>query len=69
VKVFSGSTRIPVRKYAVHNGYAQPTVVWQMPSGFNKSAAYRVVVKNIRKKGTSKRFKARYVVRLFTPTP
>jgi uncharacterized protein YkwD len=69
VRVFRGTTRIPVRKYAVHNGYAQPTVVWQMPSGFNKSAAYRVVVKNIRKKGTTKRFKARYTVRLFTPTP
>lgn len=68
VRVYRNGVRIPVRKYAVRNGYAQPTVVWQMPSGFSKSSAYRVVVKNIRRKGTTKRFKYAYTVRLFTPT-
>jgi uncharacterized protein YkwD len=69
VKVFHGSTRIWVHKYAVHSGYAQPTVVWRMPSGFSKSATYKVVVKNIRRKGSDRRFKHKYWVSLFTPTP
>jgi uncharacterized protein YkwD len=69
VHVYRGATRIPVHKYAVHNGYAQPTVVWQMPAGFSKASAYRVVVTNIRHKGSSKRFKTSYTVRLFTPSP
>jgi uncharacterized protein YkwD len=68
VKVFRGNVRIPVRKYHVENGYAQPTIVWQMPSGISKTSAYRVVVTKIRKKGSSKRFKHAYTVRLFSPT-
>jgi uncharacterized protein YkwD len=68
VRVFRGTTSVPVRKYTVHNGYAQPTVVWQMPSGFSKTGTYRVVVKNIRKRGSTKRYKHSYMVRLFTPT-
>jgi uncharacterized protein YkwD len=69
VRVYRNGVSIPVRKYTVHNGYAQPTLVWQMPSSFSKTSAYTVVVKNIRKKGTTKRFKYSYTVRLFTPTP
>jgi uncharacterized protein YkwD len=69
VKVSNGAGRVPVRKYAVHNGYAQPTVVWQMPAGFSKTSSYRVVVSNIHRKGSSRRFKYAYTVRLFTPTP
>jgi uncharacterized protein YkwD len=69
IRVFRGTTAIAVHKYSVENGYAQPTVVWQMPSGFSKTSTYRVVVRNIRRKGTSKRFKYSYMVRLFTPTP
>jgi uncharacterized protein YkwD len=69
VLVFQGAHRIHVRKYRVENGYAMPTVVWQMPAGFSKTAAYRVVVKNIKKRGSHKRLHKSYVVRLFTPTP
>ena len=69
VRVFRGSTAIAVRKFRVENGYAQPTLVWQMPAGFSKAATYKVVVRNIRQKGTSKRFRYAYMVRLFTPTP
>lgn len=68
LRVFQNGVRIPVRKYAVHNGYAQPTLVWQMPSSISKTGKFRVVVKNIHRKGTHKRFKYRYTVRLFTPT-
>ena len=69
VRVFRGTSRVYVHKYAVHNGYAQPTIVWQMPSGFAKTGTYRVVVSNIHKKGTTRRYKMSYLVRLFTPTP
>jgi hypothetical protein len=68
VHVYVGGTKLAVRKYRVENGYAQPTIVWQMPAGFSKTSAYRVVVKNIRRKGSRKHLKAAYTVRLFTPT-
>lgn len=68
VRVYFNGNSLSVRKYAVHSGYAQPTLVWQMPRGIAKSGAYKVVVKNIRRKGTTKRFKYSYTVRLFTPT-
>ena len=69
VLVFKGTSRVYVHKYAVHTGYARPTIVWQMPSGFSKTGTYRVVVKNIRKRGSDRRYKHSYLVRLFTPTP
>jgi uncharacterized protein YkwD len=69
IRVFANGTRIPVHKYPVESGYAQPTVVWQMPAGFSKTSTYRVVVKNIKRKGSSMRLKYSYTVRLFTPTP
>lgn len=68
VAVYRGTTRIPVRKYTVHSGYGQPTLVWQMPANFNRTGSYGVVVTGIRKAGTTKRFTARYMVRLFTPS-
>ncbi|HET6166692.1 MAG TPA: CAP domain-containing protein [Marmoricola sp.] len=68
IHVYQNGVGIAVRKYAVENGYAQPTLVWQMPSSISKTATFRVVVKNIRRKGTTKRFKYAYTVRLFTPT-
>jgi uncharacterized protein YkwD len=69
VRVYQGTHRIPVRKYHVENGYAMPTIVWQMPAGISKTAAYRVVVTHIKKRGSHKRLHKSYVVRLFTPTP
>jgi uncharacterized protein YkwD len=69
IHVYGAAGRVSVHKYAVENGYAQPTVVWQMPAGFSKTSSYRVVVKNIRHRGSSKRFKYAYTVRLFTPSP
>jgi len=69
VIVWHNGSRVPVHKYAVHSGYAQPTLVWEMPSNFSKTGDYKVVVKNIRRGGSHKRFKYAYTVRLFTPTP
>jgi hypothetical protein len=68
IKVYGGGGRVAVHKYRVENGYAQPTVVWQMPGGFDKSSSYRVVVTHIKHRGSSKNFKYAYTVRLFTPT-
>lgn len=68
VRVWHDGVAVPVHKYAVQNGYGRPTIVWQMPSRFSKTAAYHVVVKNIHRKGTRKAFKYSYTVRLFTPT-
>jgi len=68
IKVYGPSGRLSVHKYAVENGYAMPTVVWQMPASFAKDGAYRVVVTNIHHRGSSKRFKTAYTVQLFTPS-
>jgi uncharacterized protein YkwD len=68
IKVIGPGGRLPIHKYRVENGYAQPTVVWQMPGSFDKNTSYRVVVKHIKKRGSSKSFKYAYTVRLFTPT-
>ena len=60
--------RIPVHRYAVHTGYAQPTLVWQMPANFNKSTSYKVTISGIKKSGYSGSLRTSYTVRLFTPS-
>ncbi|MFL6023874.1 MAG: CAP domain-containing protein [Marmoricola sp.] len=60
--------QVPVHKYAVHSGYAQPTVVWQMPSSFNKSTSYKIGITGIKKSGYSGSLRTSYTVRLFTPS-
>jgi uncharacterized protein YkwD len=69
IKVFYGSSRLSVRKYRVENGYAQPTLVWQMPTSAPKTGTFRVVVKNIKKRGARHPLHTSYYVTLFTPTP
>jgi len=61
-------TKIPVHKFSVHTGYAQPTLVWQMPSWFSTSATYKIGVGGIRKSGYSGTLSTSYTVRLFTPS-
>lgn len=68
VAVYQGTKKLTVRKYAVHNGYGQPTLVWQMPSTFSKTQAYKVVVSGIRQTGVAKPYSKAYTVRLFTPS-
>lgn len=68
VAVYRGTTRIPVQRFAVHSGYGQPTLVWQMPAGFSRSGNYRVVVTRIKQAGVSTYLKKAYTVRLFTPS-
>jgi uncharacterized protein YkwD len=68
IHVYDGTRSITVHKYAVHSGYGQPTVVWQMPSRFDRTKAYRVVVTGIKRAGVKKPLTAAYTVRLFTPS-
>jgi uncharacterized protein YkwD len=68
VSVFKGYLPVHIRQYGIHVGYGQPTVVWQMPSGFDKSASYRVVVTGVKQAGVARPLRAAYVVRLFTPS-
>jgi uncharacterized protein YkwD len=67
LRVFQNGVRIPAHKYRVHKGYAQPTLVWQMPQSISQTGVFKVVVRNIHRRGTSTRFHTRYTVRLFTP--
>jgi hypothetical protein len=58
-----------VHQYRIENGYAQPTLVWQMPAGMAATGSYRVVVSHITKKGSRHLLRTAYTVNLFTPTP
>lgn len=65
----SNGTKVSgIYKYTPHGGYAQPTLVWKMPSSFSKSTSYTVVVTGIKKSGYSGSLTAKYTVKLFTPT-
>lgn len=66
VAVYRNGVRVPVTKLPVHNGYAQPTLVFQLNPAVAKSGNFRVVVTKI-KRGAAKPFKYVYNVRMFTP--
>lgn len=65
VSVWRNGTRIPVSQLRVQNGYAQPTLVWQLPDQAAAGQTYRVQVTGMvlgkRKLATT------YDVRLFMP--
>ena len=58
-----------VVRQPVENGYAMPTLVWQLPSATSRSGLFKVEVSGIRTAGSSQRTARSYSVRLFTPTP
>lgn len=68
VAVYDGAHRLAVHKYPVENGYAQPTLVWQMPAGISQTHPYRVVVTGIRQAHHRRALSYTYTVRLFTPS-
>lgn len=68
ITVYDGTHRLRIRKYAVENGYAQPTLVWQMPASFSRTHSYKVVVTGIRRAGIRRSLSHTYTVRLFTPS-
>jgi hypothetical protein len=54
---------VRLKKYAVHDGYAMPTLVWEV-LGLRKTGTYVVTVTGIKGAATPS---VRYRVRLFTP--
>lgn len=68
VRVYQNGVSIPVHKFAVENGYAQPTLVWQLPSTISKTANFTVVVTGIHRRGVRRALHYSYTVRMFTPS-
>ena len=66
VAVYRNGARIKATKLRVENGYAQPTVVFDVPGSQATSGTYKVVVRNIR--AGSRSYTYTYGVRMFTPS-
>ncbi len=67
VRVYRNGVRVPATKYAVHGGYAQPTLVWQLGTSVPRTGNFKVVVTNIKRRGLSRTLSYTYGVNLFTP--
>lgn len=67
VRVYADGHAVPVRTFPVHDGYGQPTLVWQLPAGMSTATTYRVVVSGITSRRHSSPSGYSYTVRLFTP--
>ena len=68
VRVYRDGRSVRATKLRVHNGYAQPTLVWQLPAGAAASGTFKVVVRGAHLKGSRASFGRSYVVRLFEPS-
>lgn len=68
VRVWRNGVPVGVAKQPVHNGYAMPTIVWEMPDAVAKSGTFRVLVSGIRKGKKRKKYSYAYTVAMFTPT-
>lgn len=68
VRVYRNGVPIRATKLRVHNGYAMPTLVWQMPASVSKSGNFRVVVRGIRHTGKKRTYARAYTVSMFTPS-
>lgn len=68
VKVWRDGTLLRTVKQPVADGYAQPTLVWQMPADVSRTGTFKVEVSSIRATATSTRYTKTYTVRMFAPT-
>ena len=68
VRVYRNGNLVQTVKNPVASGYAQPTLVWQVPADIAKSGSFQVVVSGIRKSGTTVRYSRSYTVNMFTPS-
>jgi uncharacterized protein YkwD len=68
VHVYRGGTLLRTHKLPVASGYGRPTIAWDMPATFSRTATYKVVVRGIHHSGSSKVYSHAYYVRLFTPS-
>jgi hypothetical protein len=67
VRVYRNGTLLKTVKNPVEDGYAMPTLVWQVPTSLAESGTFRVVVSGIRRSGVTKPISRTYYVRMFTP--
>ncbi len=67
VRVYRNGTAVRATRLRVRPGYAQPTLVWQVPARQAKSGTYRVVVRGVRRAGSPRPYGRTYTVRMFTP--
>ena len=67
VRVWRNGKLITATKNPVVDGYAQPTLVWQVPANLARSGTFKVEVSSIRATAKSTRYTRTYTVRMFTP--
>ena len=68
VKVYRNGQAVHATRLRVRNGYAQPTLVWQLPASTASSGTFKVVVRGARLHGSRASIGRTYVVRMFTPS-
>ncbi|MET0838172.1 MAG: hypothetical protein ABWY19_05280, partial [Marmoricola sp.] len=68
VRVYRNGHAVRATKLRVHNGYAQPTLAWQLPTGTARSGTFTVVVRGVHRAGVRNAFGRTYRVRMFTPS-
>ncbi len=67
VRVWRDGKPIKAVKHPVADGYAQPTLVWQIPASLARSGTFKVEVSSIRATAKSTRYTRTYTVRMFAP--
>jgi uncharacterized protein YkwD len=68
VRVWRNGTLLSATKNPVADGYAQPTITWQLKPSLTRSGTFKVQVSGIRATAKGKASSHTYVVRMFTPT-
>lgn len=68
VAVYRNGVRISAQKDPVHNGYAQPTLVWEVPDSLATAGSFHVVVKGIRIGRKARKYSYAYDVSMFSPS-
>lgn len=66
VQVYRNGKRVGLKRHPVHNGYGQPTIVWDMASNVPMTGIFTVVVYDIRKPGV-RPYSHKYQIRMFKP--
>ncbi len=68
VRVFRNGTRVPTTRHKPHKGYAQPTLVWEVPDSVATSGTFHVVVQGIRLGKKKRKHTWSYDVSMFSPS-
>lgn len=68
VRVWRNGTLLQTTKNAVENGYAQPTLVFNVPTAVAGSGTFTIAVSGIRTAGSNASYSHLYRVTMFTPS-